>query len=60
VAEQQQKSAEDLPPIAVSSSSQGKSLAKLLYHLDEMATLQQLHRRQVLLHQEHTPDTSKR
>jgi hypothetical protein len=54
VAEQQQKSAEDLPPIAVSSSSQGKSLAKLLY-LDEMATLQQLHRRQ-----EHTPDTTKR
>jgi len=59
VAEQQQKSAKDLPPIAVSSSSQGKSLAKLLY-LVEMATLQQLHRRQVLLHQEHTPDTTKR
>lgn len=40
MAEQQQKSARDLPPIAVSSSSQGKSLAKLLY-LNEMATLQQ-------------------
>jgi hypothetical protein len=40
VAEQQQKSAKDLPPIAVSSSSQGKSLAKLLY-LNQMATLQQ-------------------